>query len=162
MPRLTISFGMCWQQRSSGNKYNLNSGHAFCIGGYSKKILDYCIKSNVCSIGDYASPPGGLRQLSLMFVLRIICLVVPSRWNVIPVLKWWSRQWRTIKSSTPQWFAITILLKERANCKWSYKYLQLQNSLFEWPKSNSGAKKANHGCLPLHIKEPVFLSDPIL
>jgi hypothetical protein len=50
-PRLTISFDMGWQQRSSGNKYNLNSGHAICIGGYSKKILDYCIKSKVCNIG---------------------------------------------------------------------------------------------------------------
>ena len=28
------------------------------------------------------------------------------------------------------------------------------------PRNNSGAKKANHECLPLHIKEPVFLSDP--
>ena len=43
------------QQRSSGNKYNSNSGHAFCIGGYSKKILDYCVKSKVCNICDYAA-----------------------------------------------------------------------------------------------------------
>jgi hypothetical protein len=47
-----------------------------------------------------------------------------------------------------------------ANCKWSHKDLQLQNPLFEWPKNNNGAKKANHGCLPIHVKEPVFLSDP--
>jgi len=57
MPRLTVSFDMGWQQRSSGNKYNSNSGHAFRIGGYSKKILDYryCVKSKVCNTCDYAA-----------------------------------------------------------------------------------------------------------
>ena len=50
MLRLTVSFDMGWQQRSSG-KFNSNSGHAFCIGGYSKKILYYCVKSKVCNIG---------------------------------------------------------------------------------------------------------------
>ena len=55
MPRLTVSFDMGWQQRSSGNKYNSNSGHAFCIGGYSKKILDYFVKSKVCNTCDYAA-----------------------------------------------------------------------------------------------------------
>ena len=33
IPRLTVSFDMGWQQRSSGKKYNSNSRHAFCIGG---------------------------------------------------------------------------------------------------------------------------------
>jgi hypothetical protein len=41
MPRLTVSFDMGWQQRSSG-KFNSNSGHAFCIGGYSKNTRLLC------------------------------------------------------------------------------------------------------------------------
>ena len=45
---------MGWQQRSSGNKYNSVSGHAFCIGGYTKKILDYRVKSKVCNVCDRA------------------------------------------------------------------------------------------------------------
>ena len=48
----------------------------------------------------------------------------------------------------------------RANCKWLYEDLQLKLSLFEWLRNISGVKKANHGCLPLHIKEPVLLSNP--
>ena len=44
---------MGWQQRSSGNKYNsVVSGHALCIGGYTRKILDYRIKSKVCNVCD--------------------------------------------------------------------------------------------------------------
>ena len=41
---------MGWQQRSSRNKYNSVSGHAFCIGGFTKKILDYRVKSKVCNV----------------------------------------------------------------------------------------------------------------
>ena len=45
---------MGWQQQSSENKYNSVSGHAFCIGGYTKKILDYSVKSKVCNVCDSA------------------------------------------------------------------------------------------------------------
>ena len=55
MPRLTVSYhDIGWQQRSSGNKYNSVSGHAFCIGGYTKKILDFHVKSKVCNVCDSA------------------------------------------------------------------------------------------------------------
>ena len=50
MPRLTLSYDMEWQQRSSGNKYNSESGHGFCIAGFTKKILDYRVKSKVCNV----------------------------------------------------------------------------------------------------------------
>ena len=68
-----------------------------------------------------------------------------------------SKEWRHLhlKLSLHCWKYSYLTI--RANCKWSYKYLQQQNPLFEWPtKSNSGAKKANHGCLPVHIKELGF------
>ena len=54
MPRLTVSYDMGWQQRSSGNKYNSVSAHAFCIGGYTRKILDYRVKSKVCNVSNRA------------------------------------------------------------------------------------------------------------
>ena len=51
MPRLTITYYMGWQQQSSGNKYNsVSTRHAFCIGGYTRKILDYRVKSKVCNV----------------------------------------------------------------------------------------------------------------
>ena len=45
---------MEWRQRSSGNKYNSVSGHAFCISGYTKKILEYRVKCKVCNVCDRA------------------------------------------------------------------------------------------------------------
>ena len=46
---------MGWQQRSSRNEYNSISGHAFCIGGYTKKILEYRVKSKVCNVCERAT-----------------------------------------------------------------------------------------------------------
>lgn len=40
-----VMIWVVWQQRSSGNKCNFASGHAFCVGGKTKKILDYLVKS---------------------------------------------------------------------------------------------------------------------
>ena len=95
--------------------------------------------------------PGSLRQPNLMFALRITYWVVPSQWNLMLVLKWWWRLWIIY-----QVFYTTMVCDDdstlQANCKWSCKDLQLQNPLFECPKSNNGAKKTNHGLLPLHVE----------
>ena len=50
MSRLTFTDDMGWQQWSSGNKYNSVSGPALCIGGYTRKILDYRVKSKLCNV----------------------------------------------------------------------------------------------------------------
>ena len=55
MPRLTVAYNMGWQQRSSGNKYYSVSGLTFCIGGYTRKMLDYRVKSKVCNVCDRAT-----------------------------------------------------------------------------------------------------------
>ena len=39
--RLTISYDMGWNKRSSGNKYDSMSGHGFVLGGNTKKILQH-------------------------------------------------------------------------------------------------------------------------
>ena len=45
---LTVMYEMGWNKRSSGNKYNSISGHAFLIGGNSRKILKYRCMSKAC------------------------------------------------------------------------------------------------------------------
>ena len=37
--KLTVTYYMGWQRRSSGNRYDSYSGHAFIIGGRSKGII---------------------------------------------------------------------------------------------------------------------------
>ena len=47
---LTVSFDMGWNKRSSGHKYDSISGHAFIIGVYTRRIIDYVVFSKSCSI----------------------------------------------------------------------------------------------------------------
>ena len=37
--KLTVTYDMGWQKRSSGRRYDTSSGHAFIIGGISKGII---------------------------------------------------------------------------------------------------------------------------
>jgi len=47
--KLTISYDMGWNKRSSGNKYDSISGHGFVLGKNTKKILQHRVLSKVCS-----------------------------------------------------------------------------------------------------------------
>ena len=47
--KLTVSFDMGWQKRSSGNRYDSLSGHAFMIGARSRKILMCIVSSKMCA-----------------------------------------------------------------------------------------------------------------
>jgi len=47
---LTISFGMGWQHRSSGNKYASLSGHIFLIGIHTCRVVACIVFSKKCSI----------------------------------------------------------------------------------------------------------------
>ena len=45
---LTVSFDMGWQKRSSGNRYDSLSGHAFMIGARTKNIIQCNVSSKLC------------------------------------------------------------------------------------------------------------------
>ena len=46
--KLTVCFDMGWQKRSSGNRYDSLSGHAFMIGARSNKIIECNVSSKLC------------------------------------------------------------------------------------------------------------------
>jgi hypothetical protein len=48
-PKLSVSFDMGWQQRSSGVRYNSPSGHALLVGKYTRKPITVSIKSKKCT-----------------------------------------------------------------------------------------------------------------
>ena len=48
-PKLSVSFDMGWQQRSSGNRYASPSGHVLFVGGRSRKPILLVIKSKMCN-----------------------------------------------------------------------------------------------------------------
>ena len=47
---LTVSYDMGWQRRSSGNNYASLSGHAFLIGGHTRRVIGCVVFSKKCSI----------------------------------------------------------------------------------------------------------------
>ena len=45
---ITVSFDMGWNKRSSGNRYNSLSDHAFSIGCLSQKIITTIVTAKQC------------------------------------------------------------------------------------------------------------------
>jgi hypothetical protein len=48
-PAISVSYDMVWQQRRSGKRYASPSGHAFFVGGQSRKAIYLDVKSKVCN-----------------------------------------------------------------------------------------------------------------
>ena len=48
--KLTVSFDMGWNKRSSGNRYDSLSGHAFYIGCLSQQIICAIVTAKQCRI----------------------------------------------------------------------------------------------------------------
>ena len=46
--KLTVTYYMGWQKRSSGRRYDSSSGHAFIIGARSKGIIGMVLYSKAC------------------------------------------------------------------------------------------------------------------
>ena len=54
MVKLTVTYDMGWQKRSSGRRYDSYSGHAFIIGGRSKGVIGMVVYSKACRKCDAA------------------------------------------------------------------------------------------------------------
>ena len=149
---------MGWQQRFSRNKYNSVSVHAFCVGGYTKKILDYHVKSQVCNVCD-----------------RAIQYKKPIKKDVCPTKNHVTGSSKAMEPDAGVEMRIDAVAKYnvvystiicdddstiRAVSKWSCKELLKLQPSFQWPRTLKGLTKSDKGCLPLTIPEPNFLSDP--
>ena len=55
---LTVSYDMGWSKRSSGRTYDSISGHAFFVGGHSRKIVSCKVTSKQCSTCQAAEGKG--------------------------------------------------------------------------------------------------------
>ena len=46
--KLTVTYDMVWQKRSSGRRYVSSSGNAFIVGGRSKGVIGIVLYSKAC------------------------------------------------------------------------------------------------------------------
>ena len=56
--KLTVTFDLDWQKRSSGRRYDSSRGHAFIIGAWSKGIIGMVLYSKACRKCDAADKRG--------------------------------------------------------------------------------------------------------
>ena len=49
---------MGWSKRSSGNRYDSQSGHAILIGQNSRKIIDFALYQKACRMCNFAKARG--------------------------------------------------------------------------------------------------------
>jgi hypothetical protein len=50
MPKLSATYDMAWQQRSSGHQYNSVSGHGSLFGAKTRKLIYLVVKCKVCNV----------------------------------------------------------------------------------------------------------------
>ena len=53
--KLTVSYDMGWNKRSSGTKYDSMSGHGFVLGSQTKRVLQFKVLSKQCSKCSFAA-----------------------------------------------------------------------------------------------------------
>ena len=155
--KLTISYEMGWNKRSSGHKYDSISGHGFVVGGFTKKIMNHRCLSKCCSICDKAkrkstvpeqhecpsNHDGSSKSMETEAIFRMVKDAVYNKKYTIATII--SDDDSTMKAN------LKHSLKEKVSAGLMQKH--------EWPKTKKGNFKADHGRLPLDIEEPAFLAD---
>ena len=157
-PELTVSYDMGWQQRSSGRKYDSDSGHGLMIGMHSRKIIGFKIKSKQCRICKVAAK-------KKIPAPKHICSrnhVKSSKAMEVDVILELCVEYFDKKGVSIAYIVSDDDTTMRSNLKHSLRekidagYMYLE----DWPRTNSGRKKNCHGRLPLRVPEPLFLADP--
>ena len=138
---LTLSFDMGWSKRSSGNRYDSLSGHAFLLGGHSKKIVSAQVTSRQCSTCSSAASKG-----------------VEPREHECP------KNYHGSSKAMEADAALSLFLKldREYNSKLFIEALVIDDdsSLRAIIDHDVSKKKNGKGKLPAHIPRPRFLADP--
>ena len=143
-PKLTVSYDMGWQQRSSGHKYASNSGHGFIIGGLSRKVVGMVVFSKLCSTCAQAekvggSPPthecvknfdGSSKSMEAEGIVQLVTEAFNTRNFIVHV----------------------IISDDDSTMRAHLKHPRL--------KKNNQPYADSRGRLPTEINEPSFLADP--
>jgi hypothetical protein len=166
-PPISVSFDMGWQQRSSGHKYASPSGHAFFVGGLSRKPIAIYVKSKICNycasykrkhgpevevpvhkctinhVGTSASMESQAAlamflELYDVMLVRVARVCIDDDASTKATLRWSNADYmRNTKSNRPP-----------------------QVPKQSGPNKGELHDRPDNGKLPAHIPEPVFVADP--
>ena len=130
---LTVSADMGWQKRSSGRKYDSPSGHMFMVGCSTNKIIDYEIKCVSCAICSNAKKKGKDPK--------------PHHCQ-----KNFDGHAKAMEAISAAEIITRISNQFNGNARVS--------TVISDDDSSMRAHCLHKGGLPLHVNEPIFLSDP--
>jgi hypothetical protein len=166
-PKIDASYDMAWQQRSSGRKYNSPTGHAFFVGGLTRRPVVLDIKCKICNycftwkkkhgealpVPEHECTKNHAGTSKAMEALAALTLVVDCY-----------EQHRVIIAR----ICIDDDASTRSKLKWSNKDWMANNNTDKIPQvektqgDNVGElqPRPDNGRLPGHIPEPLFVADP--
>ena len=154
---LTCSFDMAWQRRSSGRIYDSLSGHAFLVGGLTKKVVNAVVLCKKCKVCEIA-------KKQKKNCCEHIC---PINYQVTSKAMEASAALRLVTQCWENGFWVHQLVCDddsstRANLRHSWSALIRENKMRQedWPRTPKGYRKKDCGMLPTQINAPIFLADP--
>jgi hypothetical protein len=172
-PSISVSFDMGWQQRSSGKRYASPSGHAFFIGGLSRKPVAIQVKSKICNYchawkkkhpADNAADiviPVPLHPCTINHVGTSAAMEANAALDMVVDL--FDRRHVSIGK-----ICIDDDASTRSMLKWSNADYMKNNNTTKPPQvpktvgKNKGElhDRPDNGRLPAHVPEPEFVADP--
>ena len=160
-PTVTCSADMGWQKRSSGRRYDSNSGHAFLVDSVTRRPIAMVLKSKICSIRCQHKPgsdvpvrehkcqinhvgssgsmePAAIKDMVVWLhdekQVLVSKLITDDDSSIKAKLKWCNADWMANNNTTTN----PKIIKSRGN----------------------EVNRPDHGELPAHIAEPTFAADP--
>ena len=164
-PDIGVSADMAWQKRSSGHRYDSNSGHATLVEWKTRKVVEVDIRSKICNVCKAHS------RHEVLFpgtpVKEHNCQInhTGSSGSMEPI-----SILEMVKSLHSKKFVnVTKIVTDddssiKAKLKWSNHDHMANTGATTAPKiiNRNGREvyRPNHGELPAHLVEPTFLADP--
>ena len=152
LPEVVVAADMGWQKRSSGRRYDSNSGHAILVGKETRLPIALCLKSKICRKCDTGKPHqvcfknhnGSSKAMEPLAILDMVVALHDEHHVITKV----------------------IIADDDSSMKAKLKYSNADHlEVFgEYPtvvnKNGEEKRRPNKGCLPKHLQQPIFLADP--
>ena len=159
-PQLKVAADMAWQKRSSGNRYDSNSGFAVLVETELRKPVAFCVKNKICGI---CSHHKDVNQPIRAHDCVINHVGSAGSMEPIAILDMVVDMHRT-KSVLVSQLVTDDDSSIKAKLKWSNADHMLNTNTTVKPKifnrNGNLVARPDHGRLPREIPQPTFVADP--
>ena len=156
-PFVSVSMDMGWQKRSSGRRYDSNSGHAFLVGKELRKPIAFCLKSKFCRccthwLNKEKDSPIPVHDCSKNHTGSSGSMESAALLEMIEELFF-------SKHTTVKFVITDDDSTMKANCRWTNYDWAIHHGV-PCPKEGKEIGERKSGKLKYPVPEPKFLADP--